>query len=123
MAKLIGLLLFMVAASVKAETPTIEGFWQDVAGRVLSSRHAAPGAVFGTWHERYLDTTYPAAKHIRRSGETYELQDMLYDEGEYSVKVIAETPKAIEFVRTQTGLGAACITHAAWKATSCSARL
>lgn len=105
MAKLIGLLLFVVAASAGAEPVTIEGFWQDVAGRVLSSRHAAPGAVFGTWHERYLDATYPTAKHIRRSGETYELQDMLYDEREYSVQILAATPKTVEFIRTQNWSG------------------
>jgi hypothetical protein len=109
MAKLIGVLLFLVAAGASAQTSTIEGFWQDVAGRVLSSRHAAPGSIFGAWHERFLDATYPSAKLIRKSREAYELQDMLYDEREYSVKVLAATPKTIEFVRAQNWSG--CRVH------------
>ncbi len=79
--------------------PTIEGFWQDIAGRTTFMRNIAPASTYGDWNERELDATYPQVKHIRRSGGAFELSDLNYDEKEYSVKVVSADEKRIRFVR------------------------
>jgi hypothetical protein len=87
------------AAAQAEKSPTIEGFWQDVAGRTTFMRNVPPASTYGAWNERELDATYPQAKHIRRSGEVFELLDLNYDEKEYSVKVLNADEKRISFVR------------------------
>lgn len=77
---------------------TVEGYWQDTARRILFAREAPPDYAYGTWNPLDQDQTYPAAKEIRRSGSTYELVDLLYDD-EYVVKVIDAREDGINFVR------------------------
>jgi hypothetical protein len=75
----LGLLLSSVS-NLQAQTiQTIEGFWQDIAGRTTFKRNASPASVYGSWHERELDATYPRAKLIRKSGSAFNLVDLNYD--------------------------------------------
>ena len=85
---------------VKAST--IEGYWQDVARRVLFMRGAPSSAVYGTWNLLDQQQTYPSAKLIRRSGKGYELVDLLYDH-QHDIKVIRASENQIEFVRSPVG--------------------
>jgi hypothetical protein len=78
---------------------TIEGFWQDTARRILFSRDAPPAYAYGTWNALDQKQTYPAAKHIRRSGRGFELIDLLYDD-ENPIKVVSAKEDGIEFVRS-----------------------
>ncbi len=78
---------------------TIEGFWQDSARRILFSRDAPPVYVYGTWNALDPQQTYPAAKQIRRSGRSFELIDLLFDD-EYTIKVVSAREDGIEFVRS-----------------------
>ena len=78
---------------------TIEGFWQDSARRILFSRDAPPAYIYGTWNTLDPQQTYPAAKQIRRSGRSFELIDLLFDD-EYTVKVVSAREDGIEFVRS-----------------------
>ncbi len=79
---------------------TIEGYWQDTARRILFARGAPPGYVYGTWNALDQGQTYPAAKAIKRSGSTYELIDLLYDDNEHSIKVVNASESRIEFIRS-----------------------
>ncbi len=78
---------------------TIEGFWQDTARRILFSRDAPPAYRYGTWNALDQEQTYPAAKHVRRSGRGFELIDLLYDD-EHTIKVLSARDDGIEFVRS-----------------------
>jgi len=78
---------------------TIEGYWQDIAGRITFKRNPLPADRYGDWYERALDATYPSAKHIRRVGPTYEIADLNYDEKDYSVRVLQAHERQIDFVR------------------------
>jgi hypothetical protein len=78
---------------------TIEGYWQDIAGRITFKRNPLPADRYGDWYERSLDATYPAAKHVRRVGPTYEIADLNYDENDYSVRVLQAHDRQIDFVR------------------------
>lgn len=92
----------LMAASSHAQSPatrTVEGYWQDVAGRITFKRNALPGDQFGDWYARELDATYPSAKHIRRSGASYEISDLNYDDKEYAVRVLRAGEDHIDFVR------------------------
>jgi hypothetical protein len=96
----LGFLLFSVS-NLQAQTiQTIEGFWQDTAGRTTFKRNASPTALYGTWHDREPDATYPRAKLIRKSGSGFDLADLNYDEKEYSVRVVQSDTSRIVFVRT-----------------------
>lgn len=86
----------------------IEGYWQDTARRILFAREAPPDYAYGTWSPLDQDQTYPAAKEIRRSGSTYELVDLLYDD-EHVIKVIDAGKDGIRFVRYTESL--ACGMH------------
>src|SRR5215208_6343901 len=79
---------------------TIEGYWQDIAGRITFKRNPLPADRYGDWYERALDATYPAAKHIHKAGHSFELFDLNYDEKEYSVRVLGASDTQIEFVRS-----------------------
>jgi hypothetical protein len=67
------------AAAQADKSPTIEGFWQDIAGRTTFMRNVPPTSTYGAWNECELDATYPQAKHIHRSGKVFELSDLNYD--------------------------------------------
>ena len=83
---------------------TIEGFWQDIAGRTLFKRDATPEDVMGAWYTRDVGLPYFDAKLIQKSGATYELLDLRYS-ADYVVKVLGTTEDSIEFVRTTTWSG------------------
>lgn len=80
-------------------SPTIEGYWQDIAGRITFKRNPLPADRYGDWYQRELDATYPAAKHIRRAGSSFEIADLNYDENDYSVRVLQADEHQIDFVR------------------------
>ena len=100
-----GLLMSLVAVSAYAQ---IEGYWQDTERRILFSREAPPGYVYGRWTTLDQDQTYPSAKHIRKSAAGVEVVDLLYDEEEV-LKVAAADGKSIEFMRTNTW--SRCVAH------------
>ena len=87
---------------------TIEGYWQDIARRILFSSSAPPGYKYGQWTALDQQQTYPSAKHIRRGGTGFELVDLLYDEQE-TVKVLKASDRDIEFLRTSRWSG--CAAH------------
>ena len=92
-----------VSTSLYGQTPaakTIEGYWQDIAGRITFKRNPLPGDSYGSWYERALDATYPAAKHISRLGSSFEVADLNFDEKDHSVRVTTAQDRRIEFVRS-----------------------
>ena len=78
---------------------TIEGFWQDTARRILFARGAPASYAYGQWTSLDPRQTYPTAKQIRRSGTSFELVDLLYDD-EYAIRIVSATKEGIEFVRS-----------------------
>jgi hypothetical protein len=96
----VAMLLGLKAHAQPAMAPTIEGYWQDIAGRITFKRNPLPADRYGDWYERPLDATYPVAKHIRRSGPSFELVDLNYDEKDYSVRVLNASEDQIDFVRS-----------------------
>ena len=92
------LLAFLFAAGVHAQN-TIEGYWQDIAGRTTFKKDVPPTSTFGNWYDRALDVTYPQAKQIRKSAAGFELRDLNYDEKEYSIRVLGSDANRIVFVR------------------------
>jgi hypothetical protein len=82
-----------------AYAQTIEGYWQDIAGRITFKRNPLPADSYGNWYERALDATYPSAKHIRRVGSSFEIADLNYDENDYPVRVLQANERRIDFVR------------------------
>jgi hypothetical protein len=103
---LLSLLALSGFAYAQAPGKTIEGFWQDAARRILFSRDAPPAFVYGRWSELDQSQTYPSAKQIRRSGASYELVDLLYDEQE-TIRVVHARNDVIEFIRTTNWSGCA----------------
>jgi len=101
----LGLLLLCLVSSVAAQN-TLEGYWQDTERRILFSRDAPPGYVYGRWTALDQAQTYPAAKQIRKSGSGLEVVDLLYDDEEV-VKVGRSSDQGIEFTRTNTWSGCA----------------
>jgi hypothetical protein len=97
---IVAILLNSVVYAQPAAAPTIEGYWQDIAGRITFKRDPLPADRFGDWYERALDATYPTAKHIRKAGPSFVLLDLNYDEKEYSVRVLDASDTQIEFVRS-----------------------
>jgi len=96
--KAIGVLVATLLAG-PAVAQSIEGYWQDTERRILYAPDAPPGYVFGRWTALDQAQTYPAAKSIRRKGDTYELDDLLYDDEE-AIKVLGAAPGRIDFTRT-----------------------
>jgi hypothetical protein len=92
-------LVSLLSAMAQVQAQTIEGFWQDVAGRTTFKKDVSPSAVYGSWHPRELDATYPQAKLIRRTEGGFELTDLNYDEKDYSVRVLYADPLRIVFAR------------------------
>lgn len=90
----------LLGAPVHAQS--IEGYWQDIAGRITFKRNPLPADSYGDWYTRALDATYPAAKHIRREGASFEVSDLNFDEKEYSVRVVKALADQITFVRTSS---------------------
>src|SRR5437764_1405936 len=83
-----------------AQAPvSIEGYWQDIAGRTTFKRDAPPSATYGGWDARELDATYPQAKLIRRSGGSFDLADLNYEEKEWSLKILRAEADGIAYVR------------------------
>ena len=96
-------LLVLVMAGLlvaPAHAQSIEGYWQDIAGRITFKRNPLPADSYGDWYARALDATYPAAKHIRRAGASFEVADLNFDEKEHSVRVVKAQADRITFVRT-----------------------
>ena len=92
-----------LAIPAQAQAPassTIEGYWQDIAGRITFKRNPLPADSYGNWYERALDATYPSAKQIRRNGSSYEVADLNYDERDYSVRVLRADARQVDFVRS-----------------------
>jgi len=83
---------------------TIEGYWQDTARRILFSSSAPPGYEYGQWTVLDPAQTYPSAKQIRRSGNGFDLVELLYDDQE-AIKVLAASDSGIEFMRTSRWSG------------------
>jgi hypothetical protein len=96
----LGFLLLFVSNLQGQTSQTIDGFWQDIAGRTTFKRNASPNSVYGGWNDRDLDATYPHAKLIGKSGSGFDLTDLNYDEKEYSVRVMQSDASRIAFVRT-----------------------
>jgi len=103
MRKLCVVLVFLFSSGSQAKDNTIEGYWQDIAGRTTFKKDMAPTSTYGGWYDRALDVTYPQAKQIRKSASGFELSDLNYDEKEYSVRVLSSGPSRIAFVRKATG--------------------
>ena len=99
MRKLAAALLCTFAGSAYAQS--VEGFWQDTERRILFSRDAPPGYVYGRWTLLDQGQTYPSAKHILKSAAGMEVIELLYDDEEV-VKVVRSAGERIEFVRTNT---------------------
>ena len=78
---------------------SIEGFWQDIAGRIVFKHNATAADKYGDWYPRALDTTYPQAKLIQRTGSTYSIVDLNYDDKEYVVKVLRADASHMDYVR------------------------
>ena len=94
--------LLLVAAILPATAiaQTIEGYWQDIAGSITFKRNPLAADWYGDWYERALDATYPAAKHIRQAGKSFDVVDLNYDEHDHSVRVLNATERQIEFERS-----------------------
>ncbi|MGH2359114.1 MAG: hypothetical protein ACRDGM_01020 [bacterium] len=92
-------LVFMLFSVPNVQAQTIEGFWQDIAGRTTFQRNVSPASVYGSWHDRALDATYPQAKLIRKTGAGFDLADLNYEEKEYSIRVLQSDASRIAFVR------------------------
>ena len=95
-------LLVLVTAGLfvnPAQGQSIEGYWQDIAGRITFKRNPLPADSYGQWYERALDATYPSAKHIRRVGPSFEVADLNYDENDYSIAVTRADERQVDFVR------------------------
>ena len=93
------LILLFLAAMSTAHAQSIEGFWQDVAGRTLYKRDAAPSSTYGTWQPRDIGLPYFDTKQIRRTAIGFELTDLRYGD-DYQIKVIHSREDGIEFVRS-----------------------
>ena len=88
--------------AAQAQSPSarsIEGYWQDIAGRIVYKHNATSSEKYGDWYSRALDTTYPKAKLIERSGSTFKIVDLNYDDQEYAVRVVRADANSIEYVR------------------------
>ncbi len=96
----------LAVAQTASAPSTIEGYWQDTERRILFSRDAPPGYVYGRWTALDQAQTYPSAKRIRKSGSGFEVLDLLYDDEEV-VKVGRSSDQGIEFTRTNTWSGCA----------------
>ena len=83
-----------------AHAQSIEGYWQDIAGRITYKRDPQPADKYGDWYTRALDATYPSAKHFHRSPKGIEVTDMNHDEKDYAVRVLAWNDQQVAFVRT-----------------------
>jgi len=101
MRRLCALFLFATTLTATA-SPTIEGYWQDIAGRIVFKHNALPADKYGDWFERPLNATYPHAKRISRAGPSFEITDLLYDAREYRVEVLRADAQRIDFVRAAT---------------------
>jgi len=100
MRKLAAALLFTVASTAVC-AQSVEGFWQDTERRILFSRDAPPGYVYGGWTKLDQKQTYPTAKHIMKAAGGYDVVELLYDDEEV-VKVGRAGVDSIEFTRTNT---------------------
>lgn len=89
-----------LAIPAQAQSPTIEGYWQDIAGRITFKRNPLPADSYGNWYERALDATYPSAKRILRVGSSFEVADLNYDERDFSVRVVRADDRQVDFVRS-----------------------
>lgn len=106
----ISLLLCGSAQAQRAVAPatnTLEGFWQDTARRILYSRAAPPDYAYGLWTALDQGQPYPAAKQVRRSGASWEVVDLNFDDTDYAVKTIVATDQSLEFIRTVKWSGCA----------------
>ena len=93
-------LFFAASANMQPlAAQSIEGYWQDIAGRITFKRNPLPADTYGGWYERALDQTYPAAKYIRKVGESFELVDLNYDEKDYPIRVLKASAQRIDYVR------------------------
>jgi hypothetical protein len=46
---MLGFLLLSTSSLQAQTTPSIERYWQDIAGRTTSERNALPSSVYGSW--------------------------------------------------------------------------
>ncbi|MGH8620843.1 MAG: hypothetical protein ACRET3_01800 [Burkholderiales bacterium] len=82
------------------KAPSIEGFWQDKARRILFARNAPPAYVYGAWTLLDPLDMYSLAKQIRRIGGGFELIEFQFEEEDFPVRVIGASEDSIEFIRT-----------------------
>ena len=87
------------AQAQPAQVQTIEGYWQDIAGRTTFARNVSPTAVYGTWIDRELDATYPKAKQIGKSAAGFDLVDLNFTEKDYSIRILLSDASRIVFHR------------------------
>jgi hypothetical protein len=86
--------------AIPAHAQSIEGYWQDIAGRITFKRNPLPADSYGDWYTRALDATYPSAKHFRRADSGFEVADLNYDERDYAVRVLQSQEHQVTFVRS-----------------------
>jgi hypothetical protein len=86
--------------AIPAHAQSIEGYWQDIAGRITYKRNPLPADKYGDWYARSLEATYPSAKHFRRSPAGFEVADLNYDEKDYVVRVLSTSEQQVTFVRS-----------------------
>jgi hypothetical protein len=103
----ISMFCLLAAFPALLHAQSLEGFWQDIARRILFDRSAPPAYAFGKWTEIDQDQTYPAAKEIRRSGSALEVVDLNYDDANYEVKTYRAADDSVAFVRTTKWNGCA----------------
>ena len=103
---LVGAMLVCVPATA---AETLEGFWQDIARRILFARDAPPGFAYGNWTMIDQQQTYPAAKEVRRSAGGLEVVDLNFDDENYAVKTVSASDDALVYVRTVKWSG--CTMH------------
>lgn len=83
-----------------ATAPSIEGFWQDKARRILFARNAPPAYVYGAWNMLDPLDMYALAKQIRRTEGGFELIEFQFEAEDYPVRVLNAREDSIEFIRT-----------------------
>jgi len=108
-------LLLLCGLAGAAGAQSIEGYWQDTERRILFSRDAPAGYVYGRWTALDQAQTYPSAKQFRRSGSGFEVLDLLYDDEEV-VKVGRSSDQGISSPEPTPGPGAAHAISATWTA-------
>jgi len=87
--------------------PTLEGYWQDTARRILYARGAPASYAYSEWTALDPTQTYPAAKRVQRGDGGWKVIDLNFDDADYSVRTVGGSDTHLEFVRTVKWTGCA----------------